>query len=464
MSDSTGRSSGCSVRIVHGADKVRRTLLARSPDLVTIDESAVRAASRVFGETLTPVAFVERVIQEVRDEGDVAVRRIARALGDHIGPTFEIAPSELAEAGRTVDSALRADIDLAAERIRAYHEREMPAGFDMPDLGVGQRWVPVDRAGLHVPGQAAPLVSSLLMAAVPARVAGVGEIVVTTPVKSGGIVPALAAAAEAAGVDRVLGLGGAQAIAALALGTQSVPRCDVVVAPGNAWVMLATRALYGVVGVDLLPGPTETLVIADAAADAAEVAADLIAQAEHGGPASPIALTPDPVLADEVAREVKAQLATLPRAEVAWDSFEQRGGVGVVDDLTQAVELSNAYAPEHLCLLVDDPEALASAGSPCRRRIPGQRLAGGSGRLRGGTQPHHAHGRDGPLCLASGCALVPEVGLGGAPFGRPGGGAGAGGGTSGAGRGPGRSRAGRRTSGRRVTTMPSHPSNRDFHG
>ena len=358
MSDSTGRSSGCSVRIVHGADKVRRTLLARSPDLVTIDESAVRAASRVFGETLTPVAFVERVIQEVRDEGDVAVRRIARALGDHIGPTFEIAPSELAEAGRTVDSALRADIDLAAERIRAYHEREMPSGFDMPDLGVGQQWVPVDRAGLHVPGQAAPLVSSLLMAAVPARVAGVGEIVVTTPVKSGRIAPALAAAAEAAGADRVLGLGGAQAIAALALGTQSVPRCDVVVAPGNAWVMLATRALYGVIGVDLLPGPTETLVIADAVADAAEVAADLIAQAEHGGPASPIALTPDPVLADEVAREVKAQLATLPRAEVAWDSFEQRGGVGVVDDLTQAVELSNAYAPEHLCLLVDDPEAL----------------------------------------------------------------------------------------------------------
>ena len=346
------------MRVVHGADEVRRTLLARSPDLVTIDESAVRAASQVFGETLTPVAFVERVIQEVRDEGDAAVRRIARALGDHIGPTFEISPSELAEAGRTVDSALRADIELAAERIRAYHEREMPRGFDMPELGVGQRWMPVDRAGLHVPGQAAPLVSSLLMAAVPARVAGVGEIVVTTPIRSEGIAPALAAAAQAAGVDRVLGLGGAQAIAALALGTQSVPRCDVVVAPGNAWVMLATRALYGVVGVDLLPGPTETLVIADAAADAAEVASDLIAQAEHGGPASPIALTPDPVLAAAVAREVKAQLATLPRAAVAWDSFARRGGVGVVDDLIQAVELSNAYAPEHLCLLVDDPEAL----------------------------------------------------------------------------------------------------------
>ncbi len=358
MSDSTGRSSGCSVRIVHGADEVRRTLLARSPDLVTIDESAVRAASRVFGETLTPVAFVERVIQEVRVEGDVAVRRIARALGDHVRPTFAIAPSELAEARSQVDPVLRADIELAAERIREFHEREMPAGFDMPDLGVGQQWVPVDRAGLHVPGQAAPLVSSLLMAAVPARVAGVGEIVVTTPVRSDGIAPALAAAAEAAGIDRVLGLGGAQAIAALALGTQSVPRCDVVVAPGNAWVVLATRALYGVVGVDLLPGPTETLVIADAAADAAEVAADLIAQAEHGGPASPIALTTDPGLAADVTREVEAQLATLPRAEVAWDSFVRRGGVGVVDDLAQAVELSNAYAPEHLCLLVEDPEAL----------------------------------------------------------------------------------------------------------
>ena len=358
MTDSTDRSNGHSVRIVRGSDEVRRTLLARSPDLVTIDQSAVRAASRVFGETLTPVAFVERVIQEVRDEGDVAVRRIAGALGDHVGPAFEIEPEELAEAGRQVDSALRADIELAAERIRAYHEREMPSGFDMPELGVGQQWIPVDRAGLHVPGQAAPLVSSLLMSAVPARVAGVGEVVVTTPVRSAGISPALAAAADVAGVDRVFGLGGAQAIAALALGTQSVPRCDVVVAPGNAWVMLATRALYGVVGVDLLPGPTETLVIADSSADAAEVAADLIAQAEHGGPASPVALTTDSVLAAEVALEVAVQLATLPRAEVAWDSFAQRGGVGVVDDLVEAVELSNAYAPEHLCLLVDDPEAL----------------------------------------------------------------------------------------------------------
>ena len=180
---------------------------------------------------------------------------LPRALGDHVGTTFEIGPAELGDASRRIDPELRADIELAAERIRDYHEREMPSGFELPTLGVGQQWVPVDRAGLHVPGQAAPLVSSLLMAAVPARVAGVGETVVTTPVRSEGIAPALAAAAEVAGVDRVFGLGGAQAIAALALGTASVPRCDVIVAPGNAWVMLATRALYGVVGVDLLARP-----------------------------------------------------------------------------------------------------------------------------------------------------------------------------------------------------------------
>ena len=163
------------MRIVHGAEQVRRRLLARSPELVTIDESAVAAASSVFGETLTPTAFVDRVIREVRCEGDDAVRRIAAALGDHVGPTFEIGPAELADASRRVDPALRGDIELAAERIRDYHEREMPSGFDLPALGAGQQWIPVDRAGLHVPGQAAPLVSSLLMAAVPARVAGVSR-------------------------------------------------------------------------------------------------------------------------------------------------------------------------------------------------------------------------------------------------------------------------------------------------
>ncbi len=343
------------LRVVLGAANVRRRLLQRSLDP---GGAAGLAASTVFGEPLTPSAFAARVVQEVRADGDAAVRRIAAALGDHVGDTFDVPPHELARARRRVPPQVAADLDLAAERIRAFHQRELPQSFHDPQLGAGQRWMPVDRAGVYVPAQEAPLVSTALMTAVPARVAGVREVVAATPIGPDGIAPAMAAAFHAAGVHRVLGLGGAQAIAALALGTQTIPRCDVVAGPGNAWVVMAKRALYGVVGIDLLPGPTETLVIADGRADPADVAADLIAQAEHGGPASPIALTPDHALALAVVRCVDAQLETLPRAPTARDSFARRGGVGVVDDLAQAVDLANEYAPEHLCLLVDDPDAL----------------------------------------------------------------------------------------------------------
>ena len=196
------------------------------------------------------------------------------------------------------------------------------------------------------------------MAAIPAQVAGVAEVVVTTPVGHDGISPAMALALHVAGVKRVFTIGGAQAIAALAIGTESVPRCDVIAGPGNPWVVLAKRALYGIVGIDLLPGPTETLIIADATADAADVAADLIAQAEHGGPASPIALTSERSLATSITHEVQSQLADLPRGQLARDSFRLRGGVGIVDSLNEAINLANAYAPEHLCLLVQDAEAL----------------------------------------------------------------------------------------------------------
>ena len=339
------------------------------------------------------------------------------------------------------------------------------SGFDLPGSGVGQQWIPVDRAGLHVPGQAAPLVSSLLMAAVPARVAGVGETVVTTPVRSEGIAPALAAAAEVAGVDRVFGLGGAQAIAALALGTASVPRCDVIVAPGNAWVMLATRALYGVVGVDLLPGPTETLVIADAAADAAEVAADLIAQAEHGGPASPIALTSDPGYGGcEIAREV--EIHSSPRCHArTWPgtASSSAAGSGSWSDLAQAVELSNGYGPEHLCLLVEDPEALL----PLVRHAGGVFLGSASPEVLGDyvAGPSHIMPTGGTARFASpvGVRSFSEDGVGRASVGGPSGGPGPSGGSPGAGRGAGRPRQGRRTPGFAVTTMPRSLARRDLH-
>ena len=346
------------VRVVQGADEIRRVLLNRSTGLVDIDEEATEISSRVFHETLTPAAFVDRVIRTVEDRGDMGVRDIAQALDDSNPDSFEIPSSDLTYARSRTKSNLAADFQLAADRIRSFHEQELPTAFDDSSNETGQRWIPVDRAGIYVPGQTAPLVSTVLMAAVPAQVAGVPEVVVATPVGPDGISPAMALALHVAGVDRVFAIGGAQAIAALAIGTESVPRCDMIAGPGNPWVVLAKRALYGVVGIDLLPGPTETLIIADATADAADVAADLIAQAEHGGPASPIALTLEISLATSITHEIQSQLADLPRGPLARDSFLRRGGVGVVDSLDEAINLANAYAPEHLCLLVQDAESL----------------------------------------------------------------------------------------------------------
>ena len=346
------------VRVVQGAVEIRRRLLARTHELASISDAASQRAAQVFGEDLSARAFVARLVREVRDDGDVALRRIATALGDPVPLSFEISTAELAAARGQAPPGLAADLSAAAERVEGFHRGQMPADF-MDDAGaIGQRWLPVDRAGIYVPGGAAPLASSLLMAVIPARVAGVSQIVVCTPLGNAGIPPAIAVAAEVSGVERVFGIGGAQAIAALAFGTGTVPRCDVVAGPGNAWVVLAKREIFGNAGIDLLPGPTETLIVFDASADPADVAADLLAQAEHGGPAAPIGLTPDPSLAADVARAVARQIASLPLRETAWDSFMQRGGIGVVSDLAEAVELANEFAPEHLCLLVADPDAL----------------------------------------------------------------------------------------------------------
>ena len=345
-------------RIFYGMDQIRNTLLCRSSGLATVDPLAVKKASQVFGGSLSPQQFVAKVIETVQIQGDSGVRRIAEGLGDELMASFELPPEMLAAACDRAAPDLKADFKLAADRVRAFSEREMPTATDDAEFGIGQRWVPVDRIGIHVPGLAAPLASTLLMSAIPARVAGVTEIIVSTPIGLNGISPAMALAARIAKVDRVFGIGGAQAIAAMAFGTESIPRCDVITGAGNAWVVLAKQALYGVVGIALLPGPTETLIVADASADPADVAADLIAQAEHGGPASPICLTPYAGLAKNVVEEFSSQISTLPRGSVACNSFVKRGGVGVVDSLSEAITLANEYAPEHLCLLVADPDAL----------------------------------------------------------------------------------------------------------
>ncbi len=346
---------------------MRRELIARHGELAVVDETARQRASSVFGESLSPREFVARVVERVRTDGDDALREIGAKVGDHVPPRLEVSSAELEAARRKAPGDLASDLRIAAARIRDFHQRQLPRDFFDEASGVGQRWMPVDRAGIHIPGASGPLASSVLMTAIPARVAGVREIVVCTAAAAGGIDPVIALAAHVAQVDRVFAVSGAQAIAAMAVGTASVPPCDAVVAPGNAWVVLATREVFGFTGVSVLPGPTETLVIADETADPADVAADLIAQAEHGGPASPIALTDAPALAVEIAREIERQLESLPRQAVAADSFAARGGVGVVADMDEAVALANEYAPEHLCLLVADPQ----------RVLEGVRNAGG---------------------------------------------------------------------------------------
>jgi histidinol dehydrogenase len=229
--------------------------------------------------------------------------------------------------------------------------------LDYSDEGaLGQVVRPLDRVGVYTPGGTAAYPSSLLMTAIPARVAGVGEIIVCTPGGAGGDVsPLVLAAAEVAGVDRLFRIGGAQAIAALAYGTETVPHVDKIFGPGNIFVVLAKRHVYGLVDIDQLPGPTETLLVADDAADPELVAADLLAQAEHDAMASAILITTSQSLADAVLAEIPSQLATLERGDIAGQSLTANGVVAVVPDVATAIDLANAYAPEHLCLLLRDP-------------------------------------------------------------------------------------------------------------
>jgi histidinol dehydrogenase len=264
---------------------------------------------------------------------------------------------EFEEAFRQVPGELVEALRLAAERVRAYHQRQREASLrEFEEGGLGQLVRPIERAGIYVPGTAAPLPSSLLMGAIPARVAGVDEVYVASPASAdGSISPVKLVAAEIAEVTAVFRMGGAQAVAAFAYGTESVPRVDKICGPGGLFVTLAKRRVFGVTGIDAIYGPTETMVIADDSADPELAAADLLAQAEHDELASPILLTDSEEVAERVAAEVRKQLAELERGAVAAAAFRGQGGIVVTATLEEAVTLANEYAPEHLCLLVRDP-------------------------------------------------------------------------------------------------------------
>jgi histidinol dehydrogenase len=306
---------------------------------------------------------VATIIRAVRDGGESAVDAFTRKLDRHdLSETgWRIEPAICAAAYAALDPDLRMALDLAASRIRAYHKRQKPADTDYTDAAgvrLGARWTAVDAAGIYVPGGRAAYPSSLLMNAIPAKVAGVERLVMVTPTPDGQINPLVLAAAHLAGVDEVWRIGGAQAIAALAYGAGRILPVDVVTGPGNAWVAEAKRQVYGVVGIDMVAGPSEIVVVADARNDPQTIAADLLSQAEHDVTTQSILFTDDAAYADRVAAAVEDELAILPTAATARAAWTANGAIIVVESLEQACPLVDRLAPEHLQLAVDDPQAL----------------------------------------------------------------------------------------------------------
>ncbi len=305
---------------------------------------------------------VAAIIADVRAHGDEALRHYSAALdGAEIG-ALEVPAERVRAAYRALDPALRQALHHSADRIRAFHEeqlrREVGWMGGQGEDRLGQLVRPLERVGIYAPGGQALYPSSVLMAAVPARVAGVREVVLVSPPSGpGGVADVILGAAHVAGVDRVFQVGGAQAIAALAYGTETVPRVDKIVGPGGLFVVLAMKQVFGVVGVAGLPGPTETLLIADESADPALVAADMLAQAEHDALASALLFTPSRSLARAVAQELARQVASLPRKAIVEESFRRGSAIVLTRDLEEAFDLANEYAPEHLCLLVAEPWA-----------------------------------------------------------------------------------------------------------
>ena len=309
-------------------------------------------------------ADVSRIIADVRERGDAALIELtARFDGLELTPeTLAFTPAEVAAEVAKVPPEDRAALELAADRIRAYHERQLPhdeVWTDAAGAELGWRWRAVDSAGLYVPGGLASYPSSVLMNAIPARVAGVRRLAVTAPVPGGRANPLVLLACELAGVSEIYRIGGAQAIAALACGTDTIAAVDKITGPGNAWVAAAKRQVFGQVGIDSIAGPSEILVIADGANEPDWIALDLLAQAEHDASAQSILITDDARLAGAVAEAVTARLATMERAEIAGASWRDHGAVITVRDMREAAELANRIAPEHLELCVEDADGLA---------------------------------------------------------------------------------------------------------
>ena len=307
-------------------------------------------------------AIVDAVLAEVKAKGDAALKAYTRQFNGVELEDLQVSGAELDAAWKSLDSEFIRTLELAAENIRRFHEQQVHKDFvltDKPGILMGQRYTPIEKVGICVPSAPAAFPSTILMNVIPAKIAGVREIVVVTPPdQNGAISPEALAAARIAGADKIFKIGGAQAVAALAYGTESVPKVDKVVGPGGIFVATAKRKVFGQVAIDMIAGPSEILVLADGKSDPAWVAADMLSQAEHDVLASPVLVTDSQELAQAVQAEVERQLELLPRREVARRAVEDNGKIIVTDDLEKAVEAANLIAPEHLELCVDDPFAL----------------------------------------------------------------------------------------------------------
>lgn len=343
-----------------GEREVEHLLTKAAFDEVELNPKIREGNKKLFGKDISAAELVRQIVGDVRRDGDKAVIHYTKLI-DRVDLTPEnmmVSEAEFAAAEQAADPAVVASLKKAAENVRRYHEEQKPNSWmTYRDQGsiLGQSIIPLDRVGIYVPGGTAAYPSSVIMNAVPAVVAGVREIIMMVPPKNGKINPYVLLAARAAGVEKIYKIGGAQAIAAMAFGTETVPRVDKITGPGNIFVTLAKKEVYGHVDIDMLAGPSEILIVADKTADPVYTAADMLSQAEHDPLASSIVITDDDALAGKVAAEAARQLAELPRREIAQASIDRNGLIVVAEDMMQAIRFANVSAPEHMELLTAQP-------------------------------------------------------------------------------------------------------------
>lgn len=343
-----------------GLEAVEKLLKKPAFDQVELNPRIREANKKLFGADLTAAEIVDRIVGDVRRDGDEAVIKYTKLIDrtEFTPEEFVVTEAEYEAAYQEADPAVVESLRKAAENVRRYHQEQKPNSWmTYRDKGsiLGQSVIPLDRVGIYVPGGTAAYPSSVIMNAMPAVVAGVKEIIMMVPPKNGKINPYVLVAAKEAGVSKIFKIGGAQAIAAMAFGTETIPRVDKITGPGNIFVTLAKKAVYGHCDIDMLAGPSEILIVADKTADPAYTAADMLSQAEHDMLASSIVITDSPELAEKVAVEAEKQLKLLPREEITRASLDRNGMIIITEDIMQAVELANVSAPEHMEVLTEQP-------------------------------------------------------------------------------------------------------------